>query len=170
MFYQEVFRALQAAEVRYLVVGGLAVNLYGYVRMTVDMDIMVDLSEENMGRLVEVMEGLGYVPRLPVQGVALVSKQTRKEWIREKGATVFTFIDPKQPFKQVDIFLSNPLDFEQAYAQRQVITVGRTPISMISLDDLIRMKEAVGRPRDLEDVQHLHRIKQLKERRLLDEG
>lgn len=170
MFYQEVFRALQAAEVRYLVVGGLAVNLYGYVRMTVDVDIMFDPSEENVARLVGVLESLGYVPRLPVQGTGLFVTAHGEERIHEKGAPVFTFIDPNQPFKQVDNFMLSSSDFERAYARRQEMTVRGTPISVIALDDLITMKTAVGRPRDIEDVQHLYRIKQLKERRRCDEG
>jgi hypothetical protein len=103
LFYRELFGAFEAAKVRYLVVGGLAVNLYGYVRMTVDLDIMIDLSEENVGRLVGVLERLGYVPRVPVPPGGLVSREKREEWIGEKGAVVCTFVDPKTPLKHVDI-------------------------------------------------------------------
>lgn len=86
LFYQELFGAFEAVDLRYLVVGGLAVNLYGYVRMTVDLDIMIDLSEENVGKLLRAMDRLGYVPRLPVPPAELVSKEKREEWVSEKGA------------------------------------------------------------------------------------
>lgn len=132
--------------------------------MTVDLDIMIDLSEENVRRLIGVMERLGYVPRVPVSPVELVSREKREEWIREKGAVVFTFLDPKNPLKHVDIFLSNPTDFAEAYAERQVIPVGQTAISAVSLETLITMKETAGRPRDLEDVRHLKMIKALREK------
>lgn len=132
--------------------------------MTVDLDIMIDLSEENVGRLVGVLERLGYVPRVPVVPGELVSREKREEWIREKGAVVFTFVDPKTPLKHVDIFLVNPTDFEDAYARRQLIPVGDTVISTVSLDTLIRMKEAAGRPRDLEDVRHLKMVRALRDK------
>ena len=132
--------------------------------MTVDLDIMIDLSEENVGRLVRVMESLGYVPRVPVPPAELVSREKREEWIREKGAVVFTFLDPTNPLKHVDIFLSNPTDFAEAYAQRQLIPLGETAISIVSLHTLIKMKEAAGRPRDLEDVRHLKMIRALREK------
>jgi len=125
---------------------------------------MIDLSEDNVGRLVGVLERLGYVPRVPVAAGELVSREKREARIREKGAVVFTFVDPKTPLKHVDIFLSNPTDFEDAYARRQLIPVGDTAISAVSLDTLIRMKEAAGRPRDLEDVRHLKMIRALREK------
>ncbi len=165
LFYQELFGAFEAVGLRYLVVGGLAVNLYGYVRMTVDLDIMIDLSEENVGKLLRAMDRLGYFPRLPVPPAELVSKEKREkreEWASEKGAVVFTFIDPKNPLKHVDVFLRNPTDFETAHADRQLFPVGETVISSVSLNTLIQMKEATGRPRDLEDVRHLRMIRALR--------
>ena len=164
LFYRELFKAFEAARLLYLVVGGLAVNLYGYVRMTVDLDIMIDLSEENVERLVLVMQDLGYVPRVPAPPAELVSREKREEWIREKGAVVFTFIDPNNMLKHLDIFLSNPTDFAEAYAQHRVFPIGDTVIRAVSLETLIRLKEMAGRPRDLEDVRHLKMIRALRER------
>lgn len=71
-------------------------------------------------------------------------------------------IDLKKPFKHVDIFLSNPIDFEEAYSRRAVMTIGGAKVSIASIDDLIKMKVSTGRPRDMEDVHHLERIKALK--------
>ena len=42
MIYEEIFKEFESVGVRYLVVGGMAVNLFGYARLTMDMDIMVD--------------------------------------------------------------------------------------------------------------------------------
>ena len=66
MIYEEVFREFELQGVQYLLVGGVAVNIYGYVRMTMDLDIMVDLSEDNLSRIIGVMEKLGFSPRVPV--------------------------------------------------------------------------------------------------------
>lgn len=162
MIYEEIFKEFELRGVRYLVVGGMAVNLYGYVRLTMDLDIMVDLSDKNLSTLVDVMEKFGYTPRVPVNPHEFISEEKRDEWIKEKGAVVFTFIDLKKPFKQIDIFLSNPIDFEEAYSRREVMTIGGAKVSIASIDDLIKMKAATARPRDMEDIHHLERIKALK--------
>ncbi len=162
MIYEEIFREFELKGVRYLVVGGMAVNLYGYVRLTMDLDIMVDLSEENLSKVVDIMEEFGYTPRVPVNPHEFISKERRDEWIREKRALVFTFIDLKSPFKHIDIFLSNPIDFEDAYSRRETMVVGGIRINLASVDDLIRMKRSAGRPRDMEDINHLERIKALR--------
>ena len=77
MIYEEIFREFEARRVRYLVVGGIAVNLYSYVRMTMDLDIMTDLSSENLAKIIDGMEKLGYRPRLLVQALELVSEEQR---------------------------------------------------------------------------------------------
>lgn len=162
MIYEEIFGEFELRGVRYLVVGGMAVNLYGYIRLTMDLDIMVDLSNKNLSKVVDVVEKFGYTPRVPVNPHEFISEEKRNEWIKEKGAVVFTFIDLKKPFKHIDIFLSNPIDFEEAYSRREVMTIGGTKVSIVSIDDLIKMKALTARPRDMEDIHHLERIKALK--------
>jgi len=161
MIYEETFKEFQLRGVRYLVVGGMAVNLYGYIRLTMDLDIMIDLSDKNLSKVVDVMEKFAYTPRVPVNPHEFISEEKRDEWIKKKGAVVFTFIDLKKPFKQIDIFLSNPIDFEEAYSRREVMTIGGVKVSIVSIDDLIKMKASTGRPRDKEDIYHLERIKAL---------
>lgn len=162
MIYEDIFKALYEEEVRYLIVGGMAVNLYGYARMTVDLDIMVDLKEENLKKLIKAMEKVNCKPKVPVKPTEFTLNAKREEWIKEKGAVVFTFIDLSDPIKHVDIFLKNPLDFEKAYQSRTTIHVKEIPIRLVSIDDLIELKRLSGRPRDMEDIHHLNKIKELK--------
>jgi predicted nucleotidyltransferase len=161
MIYEDIFREFEDNGIRYVVVGGVAVNLHGYVRLTVDLDIMVDLSEENLLKILQVMDKLGYTPRVPVNPHELLSEEKRNEWIEKKGAVVFTFIDPNALFRHIDIFLSNPMDFEKTCRNKEVIAIGNTKVPVASIDDLMKMKAASGRPRDMEDIQHLKRIKEL---------
>jgi hypothetical protein len=162
MIYEDTFKTLYEEGIRYLVVGGMAVNFYGYARMTVDLDIMVDLDEKNLKKLIKAMEKLNYQPRVPVKPMELTSREKREEWVKEKGAIVFTFIDLKDPIKHIDVFLKNPVDFEKAYQSRSIIHIENVPISLPSIDDLIEMKGLSGRPRDLEDIHHLKKIKEIK--------
>ena len=92
MIYEEIFKEFESVGVRYLVVGGMAVNLFGYARMTMDMDIMVDLSDENLARIVDVMSRYGFSPRIPVPPKEIISAEKRDEWIKEKGVIGFTFL------------------------------------------------------------------------------
>lgn len=163
MLYGEVFRKFDAAGIRYLVVGGIAVNLHGYARLTVDLDLMLDLSRDNLTLVVDALEELGYVPRVPVNPGDIVSEEKRKTWKEEKGAVVMTFYDPKAPFRQVDLFLDNPVDFEQAYRRLCWFELRDIRIPVASIDDLIEMKARTNRPRDQEDLHHLKEIKTQKE-------
>lgn len=164
MIYEDVFREFERKDVRYLVVGGVAVNLYGYIRLTMDLDLMVDLSDENLSRVVEIMENLGYSPRVPINPKEFISESNRDEWIKEKGAVVFTFIDLKSPYKHIDIFLNNPIDFAKAFLRKEVMVVGGTKIFVASIDDIIKMKSITGRPRDKEDIIHLEKIKEMRKK------
>ena len=67
MYYENVFRALQKNNIRYAVAGGVAVVLHGVVRFTAHLDLIADLEQENLGRFLQAMTGLGYRPRDPVQ-------------------------------------------------------------------------------------------------------
>ena len=158
MLYDDLFRELAKRRVRYLVVGGVAVNLHGYARLTMDIDLMLDLSEANVEQAVLAFEHLGYTPRAPVKAAELVSGEKRREWISQKRAVVFTFINLGAPFKMIDVFIDNPLDFDLAFGRRTQLDIGGVTVDMASVEDLINMKTISGRPRDMEDVEHLRKI------------
>ncbi|MEM4313066.1 MAG: DUF6036 family nucleotidyltransferase [Thermoplasmata archaeon] len=164
MIYEDVLREFELKKVKYLVVGGIAVNLYGYVRITMDMDIMVDLSEKNLSKVMDVMEKLGYSPRVPVNPEEFILKKNRDKWIKGKNAVVFTFIDMKNPYKHIDIFLNNPIDFSKAYLRKEVMVIGGIKVFVASIEDIIKLKSIAGRPRDKEDIIHLKKIKKMKKK------
>jgi hypothetical protein len=82
---EAVAGALNAAGVRYLVVGGLAVNAHGYLRTTVDLDLVVQLHPENVVRGLNALEGIGYKPRIPVTAEQFADQSLRDSWREEKG-------------------------------------------------------------------------------------
>ena len=159
MLYDDIFSEFDREQVRYLVVGGVAVNLHGYVRLTVDLDVMVDLSEKNLLKILKIMERLDYTPRVPVNPSDLVSEEKRNAWIREKGAIVFTYVHLRKASRQLDFFLANPIDFENAYGRKQLKEVFGIRIPVASIADIIALKTVSARPRDNEDVEHQKRIK-----------
>ena len=63
---RQIFTALNEAGVDYVVVGGMAVVLHGYLRATADLDLVIGLSAENCTRAVNALTRAGFQPRLPV--------------------------------------------------------------------------------------------------------
>lgn len=158
VFYEDVFRALSRYGVRYLIVGGVAVNLLGVPRMTKDLDLMLDLSVDNLKLFLSAVKDLGYRPRAPVALEDFADASKRDAWRREKGAVVFTLNDPRDPLTQVDVFLENPIDFEPAYEARQPLEAGDMTLAVISIEDLIRLKAQANRLQDKSDIAMLRKV------------
>lgn len=150
--YVEIFKALNQAQVSYLVAGGIAVNLHGVERATADLDLVVHLEEANVRKFAAVMTELGYCPKVPVKAEALADAQQRQMWIDKKNMIVFSFINPNEPLELIDIFVEHPLPFEAMYDKRVVRQAFGTQIPVMSIDDLIVIKMEAGRPKDLFDV------------------
>jgi len=166
LYYEDVFRELNKRKVRYLVVGGIAVNLYGVPRATMDLDLMVDTEGENLLKFVDALERMGYKPRVPVKATALADPAKRREWQKKKHMVVFSFYRPALPYQEVDIFLNNPIDFEEASKTRKFVVAEGIRIPLISLDNLIKLKRELSREQDLSDVEALEKVKRiLKEKR-----
>src|SRR5205814_8609710 len=85
---EAIFSALNAADVKYLVVGGLAVNAYGYERLTRDVDLVIGLEPENIIRGLRALLGLGYRMSIPVTPEQFGDPGDREAWRKEKKSTV----------------------------------------------------------------------------------
>lgn len=79
-FYEPVIRALNEAQVRYVVVGGLAVVLHGYARFTVDLDLAVDLSPPEAAKVIDAMLALDLYPTAPIDPEGFADAATREVW------------------------------------------------------------------------------------------
>ena len=93
MFYLEFFKALEKESVRYLVVGGVAVNLHGAERMTSDVDLMLALDAENLNRFLIAVRPFGFKPIIPASLEQLLDPQTLDGWIREKNMLAFALAE-----------------------------------------------------------------------------
>jgi len=162
MFYLDVFKAFYEKNIRYLVVGAIAMNLHGAPRMTADLDILADLGRGNLVTLLEAVQVLGYRPRLPVSAQDLLDPRKRQEWINERRLIAFTFFHPKIQYQEIDLLLESPISFDSAYQTRSVVTVESIQIPVMSIDHLIEMKRRTGREQDAADIQVLERIKHLR--------
>ena len=158
MNFLSIFSALNREKVRYLVVGGVAVNLYGIERATADIDLVVDLQDNNLNKFIATMKELGLKPKIQVRLDEFANKEIRELWIKEKNITVFSLFDPKNPFFLLDIFVEMPFNFQNVYQMREKMRAGKIVIPVVSVKTLIKMKEHSKRPQDAADIFYLKKI------------
>lgn len=157
-FFEATIAALNLAEARYVVVGGLAVVLHGHVRVTVDLDLIVDLDPTEARKAVEALLGLGLVPSAPVDALDFADPSAREGWVREKNMRVFSMQDPNDVFRRVDLFVEEPMDFEGLWARSTVVPLQTTNARIASIPDLLELKRQAGRAQDLADIEALEAI------------
>jgi len=152
----DLAKGFDAADVRYLIVGGYAVVAHGYVRFTADVDVVLDMNTENIVRAWGVLKELEYMPSVPVSAEQFSDPETRQRWIAEKGMMVLNFHHRTRPGNRVDLFVEEPFSFESVYEIRylQEWSDG-TRLPFVDLETLKTMKQEAGRAKDLLDLEQL---------------
>jgi predicted nucleotidyltransferase len=160
--FDTIFSVLQRTGVRYVVVGGVAVNLHGYQRFTKDVDLVIELVADRTLIALQALEAIGYKPTVPVKLTDFADPDIRAAWIRDKGMMVFQMYSDRTRMS-IDIFVQYPLDFDELWDQGTKIDLPDTSLRIASIDHLILMKRKAARPQDLQDIEQLERIKRLLE-------
>jgi hypothetical protein len=142
---RRIFAALDAHHVEYVVVGGLAVQVHGHVRMTNDIDLIAAPNRENMRRLADALNELGAkVLNEGSEGTTIDARMLPR-------ATLWQFATAAG---DIDVLHDAPgaASFEELRARALEVPLGGLRIPFAGRDDLISMKRASGRPVDLGDV------------------
>lgn len=158
MFYLELFQMLESANIRYMLVGGLAMNLYGVPRSTMDVDIVLAMDQGNLRAFLDMAKQMNMQPVAPVSVIDLLNPVVRKSWVKDKNMVAFGLrpADPSAP--TVDILIDPPLDIEAALKRVKLQNIGNCRVFLASLEDLIILKEKTGRAQDRADIEHLKRL------------
>jgi len=139
--FKEFLECLNHAEVEYLLVGGFAVNHYGYHRSTEDIDFWIAVSDENYDRLLTAIREFF--------GEDL--KGLDKNFLRNNEALFLGGVPNK-----IEVFKNcSGINFGDAFARRVETTIEGVPVKMICLEDLKTNKRASGRNKDLADLDNL---------------
>ncbi len=135
--------------------------LHGVERMTLDLDISVDMEPQNVKRFLSALKEIELEPRIPIPSETLLDPKKIQMLIEEKNARVFTFADRDKPWKQVDIFLTEDYSYNRLLSDTITIKIAGFPMLVISKERLILMKQSVHplRTKDALDVSELLRIK-----------
>ena len=135
---EKIARALEAAGIPYMIIGGQAVLLYGEPRLTKDIDIMLGTDLDRLPDILSAVLEMGLTP--------LVDPETFT-----RQTMVLPCSDPESGFR-VDLILSFTPFERLAISRACAVTFGTTAVRFASLEDLIIHKLIAGRARDLEDV------------------
>ena len=166
MYYLELFRALEKEKVRYLLVGGVAVNLHGAERMTMDVDLMLAMDGKNLERFRAAARSLRLKPAvLPVSLEQFCDPETVASWIKEKRMLAFQLRGPELEAPSVDILVKPVVPFQSAYRRRNRIRIEGIRISVAASEDLIALKSGTGRKIDESDILALRRLRRLGRRK-----
>ena len=139
--FREFLKLFESNRVEYLLIGGYAVNLYGHVRTTNDLDVWVKVSPENAAKIEQALREFGF---------------------GEAGLTPDLFLAQHNvvrmgfPPVRIEILTSiSGVDFEECYAGKEMVQVGDMIVPVISLASLRQNKAASGREKDLSDLANL---------------
>lgn len=159
MFFKKIFKALNENNVKYLVIGGAAVNLHGYVRVTHDLDLFIALDESNIKKFASTMKALNFKPKVPVEIEELGDRKKREKWIKEKNMKVFSLHDIGTD-DIIDIMIMDYLQFDESYKEKKVVKIKDIEVPIASIKDIIKLKEAAGRAKDIIDLKVLLEIQE----------
>lgn len=139
----QLYKTLREEKVKYLVIGRVAVVLYGVPVSTFDLDLLIEPSEENCERLIKGLTQAGFkgAKALSIHDFLEVGFATLPEHIK------------------LDIFAAEDEEkFKQLWRRRKIMQIHYTKINVISMEDLIELKKRSGKKKDREDVRNLKRI------------
>lgn len=155
-----ILELLSNNKVDFILAGGVAVVLQGVERATMDIDISLEMRRDNVQRFLKVIEKLKMVPRAPVPSTVLLDPDKVRSIVKEKGALVFTFLHPENPFQQIDVFLTSGLSYEKLLGGSEEITIGKTKLRLLSKQQLIDLKKQVvpSRDKDRFDIRALEEL------------
>jgi len=146
MAIENLLRLLKEHKVRFIIIGASAFPVHGYSRVTLDTDIFIAPNKSNASRCLKALKKFGY----DVSDITVKDLLTKKILIR-------------QYLVEIDIhpFVTG-VNFEEVGKNKISDKIGKTGVYFASLGDLIKMKKAVKRPKDKEDLKILLELKKQK--------
>jgi len=142
--FKEFIELLNVHEVKYLVIGGYAVNFHGYPRYTKDIDFWIWMQKENVNKLLSVIKEFGFASL----------KLKEEDFLLEDNIIQLGY----EPYR-IDILVAvDGLEFEETYKFKTSIKKDGLEVNFIGIKELIQSKKAAGRLQDLADAEQLENI------------
>lgn len=161
MFYEKELKDFNRQGIRYIIVGGIAFNLLGGFRATADLDILIDLTEDNLSKLVRLLLKHKYKLMQPVNPLDILDKKKKMGLIKLKNMKTLSFLKDNS-LNAVDIIFDSPVDFAKAIKSVIKLKVDRMILPVVGIQELMNMKKAAWRPIDQADFAELKVLKKLR--------
>lgn len=152
MEIKKIFDILNQYNVKYLVCGGLAVNIYGIPRMTADIDLLLDFEETNILNFENATKHLLFQSVVPLSINTFVKKEDRIKIIKEKNLIAYSYFNSLAGYMNLDVLLDTPIDFDVLWKNKTERQLGETTIHLVSVEDLIELKRYANRIQDQNDI------------------
>jgi len=149
---------LHKQQIRYLICGGLAVNIYGVPRMTADIDILLDFEEDNVQKFENVMKILSYFSSVSLSLKILIDKKEHEKIINEKNMITCSFFNSRAGVMALDVLVDVPVLFDELWKEREVRRLNSTEINLVSVEHLIALKKYSNRKQDNDDILLLSKL------------
>jgi predicted nucleotidyltransferase len=140
---ESLLKSLKGHKVKFVIIGATAFPVHGYSRATLDIDIFIKPEKSNAEKTLVALKNFGY----DVKDVTVDELLTKKILIRQY--LVETDIHP----------YVKGVSFDEVWKNKVKSKFGDTFAWFASLADLIKMKKAAGRPKDIEDLKYLIKLK-----------
>jgi hypothetical protein len=158
----ETLQRLSEAEIDFVLVGGLAVALHGYQRVTLDIDLVLAMTPDNLRRFIDIAKSDGLRPIIPVSIDALADPELIDQWHRDKGMLAFALRGENLSKSVIDVLVRPGVPFADLKRDAVLVPVGPLTVPIASIDHLITMKTGTGRSKDQIDIEELKKIRALK--------
>jgi len=152
MFIQEVVGALEELKVKYAIIGGYALAMHGIIRSTVDVDLVIQLTEKDLTAAQLAFAKIGLTSQLPLKAKDIAN--FRLEYIANRNLKAWSFVDYSNPLRVVDILLTKSVKDIKIVKK----SLGGKKINVASLQDLLKLKQAAGREQDLLDIKSIKEV------------
>ncbi|MBI4972657.1 MAG: nucleotidyl transferase AbiEii/AbiGii toxin family protein [Candidatus Omnitrophica bacterium] len=156
--YLGIFKELNRKKIKYIVVGGMAVNFHGIPRATYDIDLLLYLEDKNLQKFLNLLREWGFKPKAPVGIMDFANQEKRLDWIKNKNMKAFNLMNPDWAIREIDIIINTPVNYERAEKNIEYRSLYGITIPTISIADLILMKSKSDRKQDKADIRNLKKL------------
>lgn len=154
----DLIKLLAEKEIDFVLVGGLAVALQGYQRVTMDVDVVLAMDVDNLERFIAAAKGAGLRPTIPVPIESLTRPELIEQWHREKGMLAFSLRGAEAQATVLDVLVKPVVPYAELRRDALVVEMGTARVPVASIPHLIAMKTGTGRGKDQVDIDELKKL------------
>lgn len=154
----DLIKLLVEKNIDFVLVGGLAVALQGYQRVTMDVDVVLAMDADNLGRFIVAAKEAGLRPTIPVPIESLARPELIEQWHREKGMLAFSLRHPDAKATVLDVLVKPVVPYADLRRDAVMVDMGLSRVAVASIPHLIAMKTGTGRGKDAIDIEELQKL------------